>query len=37
MMTIFSKNNEIKQKKEILRGLYEENLKIIGKGGSTHI
>ena len=33
MMTIFSKNNEIKQKKEILRGLYEDNLKIIGKGG----
>jgi N-acetylmuramoyl-L-alanine amidase len=33
MMTIFSKNNEIRQKKEILRGLYEENLKIIGKGG----
>jgi len=34
MMTIFSKSNEIKQKKEILRGLYEENLKIIGKCGS---
>ena len=34
MMTIFSKNNEIKQKKEILRGLYEENLKILGKGGA---
>jgi hypothetical protein len=34
MMTIFSKKNEIKQKKEILRGLYEENLKILGKGGA---
>ena len=33
MMTIFSKKSEIKQKKEILRGLYEDNLKIIGKGG----
>jgi N-acetylmuramoyl-L-alanine amidase len=33
MMTIFSKKSEIRQKKEILRGLYEENLKIIGKGG----
>ena len=32
-MTIFSKKSEIKQKKEILRGLYEDNLKIIGKGG----
>ena len=34
MMTVFSENNEIKQKKEILRGVYEENLKIIGKGGA---
>jgi len=32
MMTGFFRNNEIKQKNDILRGVYEENLRIIGKG-----
>ena len=32
MMTGFFRKNEIKQKNDILRGVYEENLKIIGKG-----
>jgi N-acetylmuramoyl-L-alanine amidase len=32
MMTIFSKNNELKLKNEILKGVYEENLDILGKG-----
>jgi len=32
MMTSFFRKNEIKQKNDILRAVYEENLKIIGKG-----
>jgi len=32
MMTGFFRKNEIKQKNDILRGVYEENLRIIGKG-----
>ena len=32
MMTGFFRKTEIKQKKDILRGVYEENLRIIGKG-----
>lgn len=32
MITGFFRRNEIKQKNDILRGVYEENLKIIGKG-----
>lgn len=32
MMTSFFRKNEIKQRNDILRGVYEENLKIIGKG-----
>jgi N-acetylmuramoyl-L-alanine amidase len=32
MMTSFFRKNEIKQKNDILRGVYEENLRIIGKG-----
>lgn len=34
MMTMFFRKNEIKLRKDILRGVYEENLKIIGKGRS---
>lgn len=32
MRTIFFKKNEFKVKKNMLRGVYEENLKIIGRG-----
>lgn len=32
MTTMFFRKNEIRLRKEILRGVYEENLKIIGKG-----
>ena len=34
MMTGFFRKNEIKQKNDILRGVYEENLRIIGKGNA---
>ncbi len=34
MMTMFFRKNEIKLRQDILRGVYEENLKIIGKGRS---
>ena len=34
MMTIFARKNEIKLRKDILRNVYEENLRIIGKGRS---
>ena len=32
MITSFFRKNEIRQKNDILRGVYEENLRIIGKG-----
>lgn len=35
MRTMFFRNNEIKMKQGILRGVYEENLKIIGKGRAS--
>ena len=37
MITSFFRRNEIKQKNDILRGVYEENLKIIGKGRAAII
>ncbi len=34
MMTTFFRKNQHKVKKGMLRGVYEENLKIVGKGGA---
>jgi len=32
MISVFSRNRELKTRKNILRGIYEDNLRILGKG-----
>jgi len=32
MISVFSRNRELRQRKDILRGVYEDNLRILGKG-----
>jgi N-acetylmuramoyl-L-alanine amidase len=32
MISVFSRNRELKLKKNILKGIYEDNLRILGKG-----
>ena len=34
MISVFSRNSELKVREAILKGVYEENLVILGKGGS---